>query len=211
MRTAKEVLKALLDKINQALTTLDGVLPSDLKPYLLGPLREIRQYLQAFYDWILNGGDADELAQAATIWQAYSATITQLAINDITRANLNALAAPTRWTDPNAPDHYTESFGVLPNAFDTLTDSVQAIATGLNADADKINQYYDGMNQGLLALYGDLMGTIGAALSLDIVGAIGGVFYLGSDVSQILSLRGMQAPIISPSAEGQSWPTPVLW
>jgi len=236
MRAIKEALKALLDSITQELDWLQGVLPSVLQP-VLGPLRDIRDGLQQCYDWIVNGGDADELAQAAIIWQAYGATVTHLTASDITSASLNALAAPTRWTDPNAPENYAESFSQLPDAFGYLADYAQAIASGLNADADKINEFYDGMNQDLLALLGTAFSLSGAVIgvitaaaefaatvevpgvdavtALQLAGAImqaiSALISVIQDYYQLLLLLQMQAPGISPTADGQAWPTPTLW
>lgn len=228
MDAFKKYLKGLIDFLNKQLSWIDNHIPAIIRPLIpgvIGGLVRFRDVLELIYYCIADGGNPDQLRQAAQILQKYASQLTQFSNNTVTVSRLSA-TDPNVWTDMNASTVYIQRVQDLAGYFADAETWSQAIATGLNGDADVIDTFYTNLQKAIISILFDLAGVVSALVTLiievsSVVGAVASpasiielvvsVIELEASFGDVENLRALQAPTISPTAEGHTWPVPVLW
>jgi len=227
----RAALQAVIDQINKVLTEIDNRVPSVARPLIPGyvQMSQLRDILQLTSYYLSNGGDSDQLRQAAAILQQFASSLTKFSDETVKVSNL-AATDPNVWTDVNASTAYIQRVSDQAMYFGNAETWAQAIGTGLNDDADTIDDFYERLNSAIRDMVAAVVSLASAVVEIILsvaemlAAGLGLVTIVPSILSfvnayisflnvfpEIQAIGTMQAPTISPTASGQSWPEPVLW
>jgi len=105
------------------------------------PIDSWRQALQVARAYTTQLGDPAALRQAATDWQTFAKTVSDLASGQVKADRLSALKKDAAWFDLPASDTYPGQFAPLGGNLAKISAYAQAIADALNAQAVVLDQF----------------------------------------------------------------------
>jgi len=224
MGELRDQIKSILDSIISKLDWVDRVIPGFIRSLIpaLVVLDEIKAVLKTIRYLITFGGDSVQLRAAAARLRQLTSDLTQFS-NSVSVSKLTA-TDPNVWTDVNASTAYVQRIADQAGYFGEGQTWAQALGDALDADAGVIDEFYSDLFSTIMDMLGallsiasavlDVLGaveTLGVTLAAAIVSLVNGIVSLVSAVHEAVELWHMEAPTISPTAEGQNWPVPVLW
>jgi len=225
MDELREQLKNIIDHITGVLDWIDRVIPGFIRHRIpiLARLDEINAALKVIRFLITFGGDSYQLRMAAARLKQLTSELTQFSDTTVVVSNL-AATDPNVWTDVNASPAYVQRITDQAGYFGNAETWVQALGDAVDADAAVIDEFYSKLFSTGMEMLGAVativagastiasaVVTLGASLAPGIATLVGGFISLIDAIHSAIELANMEAPTISPTAEGQAWPVPVLW